>query len=647
MCLTAITVILLLLVPTLSAKKVSQWEWQGVDRVVAIGDIHGLYDYLELLLKGTELIDEDLTWIGGTDHLVLCGDILDRGKQERKIMDLLMRLQEEAKAAGGQAHVLLGNHDVMNLVRDLRFVHKTNYADFVEDEKPKDRKKGLGSYKQAFARKSITESQLKAAFEDSYPPGYFGRLRAFEPKGKYGSWFQKNPTIIKINDIVFLHGGLTEEVAEMGLDKINRKVQENIKNVIKYSRVLEPYIKGIAGFGEFHGAAVGINEQGSYGQIPASLSDAARGFLKEVEGLAFDPEGPLWYRGNSLENESLESLTVERALKHLRAEAMVIAHTPTGLREITSRFSGRVFRSDVGMVYDGNPFALVISEDKLVYNNINSENKSPFMEDPRGEERSDILEQLPDKQMEEILLEAKVIKKNEIKGRQGRTFSLAELEHNHRHYLAIFQKVAEKPSEDPVLQEAPFRHHKHEVASYLLDRKLGLRFVPVTVIRTINGQSGSLQQWMDTAVNLVTIKSGGYKYTLDELPEEYLDQVTQVRIFWALIDMREGAEGGRMLLPEEKRIMAADNTKAFSLSHDIRENLLHPEKWWPAKYASLPRFRLNPAFDLALRLLEFDELKTLLGKHLTDDQIKALLKRRDRLLKLCSPENRKKENPAP
>ena len=646
MCLTAITVILLLLVSTLSAKQVSQWEWQGVDRVVAIGDIHGLYDYLELLLKGTELIDEDLTWIGGTNHLVLCGDILDRGKQERKIMDLLMRLQEEAKVAGGQVHVLLGNHDVMNLVRDLRFVHKTNYADFVEDEKPKDRKKGWGSYKQAFARKSITESQLKAAFEDSYPPGYFGRLRDFEPKGKYGSWFLKSPAIIKINDIVFLHGGLTEDVAKMGLDKINRKVQENIKNVIKHSRVLEPYVKGIAGFGEFHGAAVGINEQGSYGQIPANLREAARGFLKEVEGLAFDPEGPLWYRGNSLENEFLEFLTVERALKHLRAEAMVIAHTPTGLREITSRFSGRVFRSDVGMVYDGNPSALVISGDTLAYNHINSEHKSPFMEDPRGEERSDILEQLPDEQMEDILLEAKVIKENEIIGRQGRTFILAELEHNHRHYLAIFQKAAEKLPEDPALQKAPFRHHNHEVASYLLDRKLGHMYVPVTVIRTINGQRGSLQQWMDTAVNLVTIKSEGYKNTLDEVIEEYLDQITQVRIYWALIDMREGAEGGRMLLPEEKRIMVADNTKAFSLSHDIQENLLHPEERWPAKYASLPRFRLNPAFDLALRLLEFDELKIFLGEYLTDNQIKALLKRRDRLLELCSPENRKKENPA-
>ena len=87
-CLIAITVILLLLIPSLSAKQVSQWEWKGIERVVAIGDIHGLYDYLESLLKGTELIDEELAWIGGTDHLVLCGDILDRGKKERKIVSL-------------------------------------------------------------------------------------------------------------------------------------------------------------------------------------------------------------------------------------------------------------------------------------------------------------------------------------------------------------------------------------------------------------------------------------------------------------------------------------------------------------------------------------------------------------------------------
>ncbi|MCK4791976.1 MAG: hypothetical protein KAV87_50050, partial [Desulfobacteraceae bacterium] len=74
--------------------------------------------------------------------------------------------------------------------------------------------------------------------------------------------------------------------------------------------------------------------------------------------------------------------------------------------------------------------------------------------------------------------------------------------------------------------------------------------------------------------------------------------------------------------------------------------LLYAEEWWGSKWASLPRFKLNPAFDLALRLLEFDELKTFLEEYLTDEQIKALLQRRDRLLELCSPENQKKENPA-
>jgi hypothetical protein len=83
---------------------------------VAIGDVHGALDEFVVVLRGVELVDEELNWIGGRTHLVSLGDLVDRGDYGRQVMDLVMRLQAEAEAAGGAVHIVLGNHEVMNLV---------------------------------------------------------------------------------------------------------------------------------------------------------------------------------------------------------------------------------------------------------------------------------------------------------------------------------------------------------------------------------------------------------------------------------------------------------------------------------------------------------------------------------------------------
>jgi hypothetical protein len=81
--------------------------WTGVKRVVAIGDIHGDYDqFLELLVQ-TGLTNKKGGWTGGKAHLVQTGDIPDRGPDTRKIMDLVMRLEKQARKAGGQVHALM------------------------------------------------------------------------------------------------------------------------------------------------------------------------------------------------------------------------------------------------------------------------------------------------------------------------------------------------------------------------------------------------------------------------------------------------------------------------------------------------------------------------------------------------------------
>ncbi len=102
----------------------------GVRRVVVVPDVHGAYQELLSVLRETAVIDESLHWRGGDTQLVSLGDLIDRGPDGRKVLDLFMRLELEAPGSGGAVHVLLGNHEVMNIVGDLRYVTDVEYAAF-------------------------------------------------------------------------------------------------------------------------------------------------------------------------------------------------------------------------------------------------------------------------------------------------------------------------------------------------------------------------------------------------------------------------------------------------------------------------------------------------------------------------------------
>ena len=91
----------------------AQTSWQGVDRVIAFADVHGAYGDLVPLLQKAGIVDRDLHWAAATAHVVSLGDLFDRGGESRKVIELMMRLQGEATTAGGQLHVVLGNHEAM------------------------------------------------------------------------------------------------------------------------------------------------------------------------------------------------------------------------------------------------------------------------------------------------------------------------------------------------------------------------------------------------------------------------------------------------------------------------------------------------------------------------------------------------------
>ena len=125
----------------------SQWQFSGVERIVAVSDIHGAYQPMVATLRNAGVLDADLGWAGGATHLVIVGDILDRGPDSRDAMDLLMQLEGEAEAAGGKVHVLLGNHEVMNLTRDRRYWNADLVAAFSKDETQSERAKALRDFR--------------------------------------------------------------------------------------------------------------------------------------------------------------------------------------------------------------------------------------------------------------------------------------------------------------------------------------------------------------------------------------------------------------------------------------------------------------------------------------------------------------------
>lgn len=183
---------------------VDPWLLPAAERVVAVGDLHGDLDATRAVLRLAGLIGPDDAWTGGAAVLVQTGDQLDRGDGERAIVDLLERLQKQAAAAGGRVVVLNGNHELMNVAGDLRYVTAGGFADF----------KSFGSLE--------TDDPRLA----SVPPGMRGRLVAFLPGGPYARILSRRPVIAQVGDTLFAHGGVLPAHVELGLARINREVSD-------------------------------------------------------------------------------------------------------------------------------------------------------------------------------------------------------------------------------------------------------------------------------------------------------------------------------------------------------------------------------------------------------------------------------------
>lgn len=238
--------------------------FNDINEIAVFSDPHGQFDITIDILKNNNIIDDNLNWNFGNGHLVVLGDILDRGADVTEILWLIYNLEQQAEEKGGKVHFLLGNHEFMVVHNDLRYVHE----------------------------KYETVSEL---LETSYD-------QLFNKHTLFGKWLRSKSTIIKINDILFVHGGISNELLSTGFDinEINRLLRESLDRKI-------PEMKA----GPFY--------ERYYGRT-----------------------GPFWYRGffeDGLTEEEISQLLTELDVQHI-----IVGHTSK--EQVEKFYSGKIYCVD-------------------------------------------------------------------------------------------------------------------------------------------------------------------------------------------------------------------------------------------------------------------------------------------------------------
>lgn len=169
-------------------------------RIVAIGDIHGDYAVAVKALQLAGAVDAKGRWIGGNLIVVQTGDEIDRGDDDRQVIDLFERLRTEAEAAGGAVYPLSGNHEAMNVYLDFRYVTDGSFKDF-----------------------TANLPSTMASFPD-LPADRQARAAAFIPGGRYAKVLATRPVMLVVGNTAFAHGGIRPEHVKIGIDTMNQAV---------------------------------------------------------------------------------------------------------------------------------------------------------------------------------------------------------------------------------------------------------------------------------------------------------------------------------------------------------------------------------------------------------------------------------------
>ena len=160
------------------------------EKLIAISDIEGEFEAFKQFLIANGVMNAKYQWKYGKGHLVTVGDFFDRGLWVTQTLWLIYHLEQQAEKAGGKVHFILGNHDLMNMNNDFRYVRKKYF-------------------------------QNASLLQDEY-------LHFYKPNTELGRWLATKNIVEKIGDYVFVHAGISIEIANLGLtvQELNDKARD-------------------------------------------------------------------------------------------------------------------------------------------------------------------------------------------------------------------------------------------------------------------------------------------------------------------------------------------------------------------------------------------------------------------------------------
>lgn len=276
-------------------------QYQGVEQILVIGDIHGGYDSLLILLQSNGIIDSGLNWIWEKGHLVFLGDIFDRGDKVTEALWLIYRLEDQAAETGGSVHLILGNHEIMVM----------NYDDsYVADK-----------YLLMADRLNLTYAGL------------------YNKQTILGQWLRTKNTIIKINDYLFVHAGLSPAFVAGGYTM--HDINEHVRFFLCYPN------------------------RESYDEIDRET--------------ILGKNGPFWYRGYVEDNHEYERLPekeLDKILSAFQASRIFVGHTT--VEKITPLYQSRIYVMDVPFYSNKAEIQGIMIENDVLYLVNSSGSKDEF-----------------------------------------------------------------------------------------------------------------------------------------------------------------------------------------------------------------------------------------------------------------------------
>lgn len=309
-------------------RQIDAYRWEGVERIVAIGDIHGDYDAYLTVLRAAGVVDERGRWKAGATHLVQTGDIPDRGPDTRRIIEHMAQLAKQAKKRGGRVHNLMGNHEAMNVYGDLRYAVEGEFAAFADARSAERRERYFKAVMAELEardpeRFAALPADFRAQWDKAHPLGWIEHRMAWDPrfdaKGTMFRWVMETEVAVQLNDTIFVHGGISHAYCGNSLESLTTLAHAQLR-------------------------------EGDDGEM----------------GILEDPLGPLWYRGLAGAEPAARRDTVDAILAGHGAKRIVIGHSVSN-GVIWPRLDGRVIQIDTGMsrVYGGHVGWLVIEAGQL------------------------------------------------------------------------------------------------------------------------------------------------------------------------------------------------------------------------------------------------------------------------------------------